>query len=79
MFVEQLDIQNLTRSIAVAKTRPQPGLLRPLAIAILAFKDDSNLAVDHILGRSDGLNLTVEQEYGAVRKLLHQPQVVRHK
>ena len=51
--------------------------VRLLAIAFLAFENHADVAVDDLLGRSDSLDLSVQQKNGAVRELLHQSEVVR--
>src|SRR5665213_75898 len=77
-LIQQRRVQDFARTIPVPVRRH--GMKPPieLFISLLPLEDDSDVLVDHMLRLSLSLYPPVQEENGAIRKLFHQTEIVRH-
>src|ERR1022692_105760 len=73
--VQQLDAQDFADAVAVPVTGSEALLL--LLPRLLLFEHQSDVTVDDVAGRTLRFHAAVEQQNGAIGKLLHEAQVVR--
>ncbi len=71
---EQVHAEDLARSIAVAIAGGEALFL--VLAGLLLFQHQTDVAVDHVAGRAVRFNAAVQQQNGAVGKLLDQAQVM---